>query len=508
MPRFCWLAQTYYSLKTIIQMALNANEEEKVRQLLTAFESGKRISELDAATGSMSDMQVAVVDESGETRRMNLQEAVQTAGNPIAGRWWDETAATPTAAGYYGSLQALKELPAKLGLGRYLVTDDRKRRKLDAADSTRFDDGSPAKLDGTMGQCMWCWNAHYFTTWTEGNRRIQTVTFQPIKGKNSIYVPAGGISWIDAGVMDRTEQKLCSVISTDPRYRGGNGNALGDNYPLAADAPQKTMLGMPATALSTTAFGTYARKRGEGWEANWFVARAVVEYLFEIIMGTRNSQAAFNAQLDANGLRQGGFGAGATNMPDWGNYNGWYPVIPTSVGLEMGDGVGLVDYSVTNADGVAVYQCKVPVFFGLVNAGFGNLWRWVRGLTVSQTAGEKTEVFVAKSMYAAFDPANIGEGMRKTCECPQREGYIIKKSYEGLCCMPTSVGGSTATYYCDYFWTNAATQTGLRVRAAGGHVSSGANAGASYSTAGNAASTTAARYSSPLCFFEEDPQIE
>ena len=505
MPRFCWLAQTYYySLKTIIQMALNANEEEKVRQLLTAFEGGKRINELDAATGSMSDMQVAVVDESGETRRMNLQEAVQTAGNPIAGRWWDETAATPTAAGSYGSLQALKELPAKLGLGRYLVTDDRKRRKLDAADSTRFDDGSPAKLDGTMGQCMWCWNAHYFTTWTEGNRRIQTVTFQPIKGKNSIYVPAGGISWIDAGVMDRTEQKLCSVISTDPRYRGGNGNALGDNYPLAADAPQKTMLGMPATALSTTAFGTNARKRGEGWEANWFVARAVVEYLFEIIMGTRNSQAAFNAELDANGLRQGGFGAGATNMPNWDTYNGYYPVIPTSVGLEMGDGVGLVDYSVTNADGVAVYQCKVPVFFGLVNAGFGNLWRWVRGLIMN--AGDISEVYVAKSMYADFNPNSV-DGMLKVAECPQREGYIIKKSYEGLCCMPTSVGGSAATYYCDYFWTNAATSKGLRVRAAGGCVHIGASAGASSSSANCAASTTYAGYSSPLCFFEEDPQI-
>lgn len=485
-------------------MALNANEEEKVRQLLAAFESGKRINELDAATGSMSDMQVAVVDESGETRRMNLQEAVQTAGNPIAGRWWDETAATPTAAGYYGSLQALKELPAKLGLGRYLVTDDRKRRKLDAADSTRFDDGSPAKLDGTMGQCMWCWNAHYFTTWTEGNRRIQTVTFLPIKGKNSIYVPAGGISWIDAGVMDRTEQKLCSVISTDPRYRGGNGNALGGNYPLAADAPQKTMLGMPATALSTTAFGTYARKRGEGWEANWFVARAVVEYLFEIIMGTRNSQAAFNAQLDANGLRQGGFGTGVTTMPNWDTYNGCYPIIPTNVGLEMGDGVGLVDYSVTNADGVAVYQCKVPVFFGLVNAGFGNLWRWVRGLIMN--AGDISEVYVAKSMYADFNPNSV-DGMLKVAECPQREGYIIKKSYEGLCCMPTSVGGSIATYYCDYFWTNAATSKGLRVRAAGGLAYSDTHAGASYSLANNAASTANAGYSSPLCFFEEDPQI-
>ena len=115
---------------------------------------------------------------------------------------------------------------------------------------------------------------------------------------------------------------------------------------------------------------------------------------------------------------------------------------------------------------------------------------------------------MAKSMYAAFDPANIGEGMRKACECPQREGYIIKKSYEGLCCMPTSVGGSASTYYCDYFWTNAATQTGLRVRAAGGSVLNGTLAGASGSSAYHAASTTHANCSSPLCFFEEDPQIE
>lgn len=489
-------------------MAFTTNEEEKVRQMLAAYENGKRINELDAATGSMADMQVAVVDESGETRRMNLQEAVAVAANPIAGRWWDNTAAAPTAAGYYGSLQALKELPAKLGLGRYMVTDDRKRRKLDAADSTRFADGSPAKLDGTMGQCMWCWNAHYFTTWIEGNKRIKAVTFQPIEGKGSIYVPAGGISWIDAGVMDRTDLKLCSVISTDPRYRGGGGSVLGDNYPLAEDAPQKTMLGMPATAISTTNFGTYARKRGEGWEANWFVARAVVEYLFEIIMGTQNSQAAYNAEKDADGLYQGGFGSGVTNMPNWGDYNGYYPIIPTNVGLEMGDGVGLVDYSITNADGVSVYQCQVPVFFGLVNAGYGSLWRWVRGLTVSQTAGKKTEVYVAKSMYAAFDPANIGEGMLKVCECPQAEGYIKKKSYNGLCCMPTEVGGSAATYYCDYFWTNAATQSGLRVRAAGGYAHYGTNAGASNSYAYHAASATYAHYSSPLCFFDEDPQIE
>jgi len=75
-------------------------------------------------------MQIEVMDESGETRKMMLGEAVEAASNPIAGRYWNEANSTPTTAGYYGSLQALRDLPKKLGIGRCLVTDDRKRRKL------------------------------------------------------------------------------------------------------------------------------------------------------------------------------------------------------------------------------------------------------------------------------------------------------------------------------------------------------------------------------------------
>ena len=501
-------------------MALTTEQEQQLLAMADALKNGKRICDLPDAQGAVGDMLIEVMDETGETRKMMLGEAVETASNPIAGRYWNEANSTPTAAGYYGSVQALRDLPKKLGLGRYLVTDDRKRRKLDPVDSTKFEDGSPAALDGSMGQCMWCWNAHYFTTWKEGNNTIMAVTFAPIAGKHSIYVPAGGISWMDAAVMDRTNMKLCSVISDAEQYRGGNGTAIvAGKYTKspAADTPQMTMLGMPATAISTTNFGTYARKRGEGWEANWFVARAVVEYLFEIIMGTRNSQAAFNGELDENGLYQGGFGTGVTNMPSWGNYNGYYPVIPTNVGLEAGDGVCLVEYSLpatAPAEGAEEEQAvesyhtfQVPVFFGLVNAGFGYLWRWVRGLTISQTAGEKMEVLVAPSMYADFTPDTV-KGKVKVCDCPMTQAYIKKKSYNGLCCMPTEVGGTASTYFCDYFYNNAATATGFRVRAAGSSANAGTNAGASCASAINAASAAVSYYSSPLCFFTEDPEIE
>lgn len=74
--------------------------------------------------------------------------------------------------------------------------------------------------------------------------------------------------------------------------------------------------------------------------------------------------------------------------------------------------------------------------------------------------------------------------------------------------MPTEVGGSASTYYPDYFYTNAKTSKGLRVRAAGGYAHNGTYAGAFYTYAYNTATSANANYSSPLCYFEEDPIIE
>ena len=444
-----------------------------------------------------------------DERLIHIEENLAHLG--IAGRCWNEDNATSTAENYYGSLQALRDLPKRLGLGRYLVTDNRKRKKLDPKDSTKYLDGSPAALDGSEGQCMWCWNGFYANVWHEGSRLIKAVTFdKPIGGETSVWIPAGGISWLCTGVMDRTNNILCSVINDSEQFRGGYGAALDPSKyskSTAADSPQITMLGMPATTMSIAQFGDAARKRGEGWEANWFVARFVVEFLFEVIMGTENSQAAFNAEKDANGLYQGGFGTGVTGMSDWNGYNDFYPVIPTSVGLEAGDGVCLVPYSLPKTDGAegeAYKTFNVPVFFGLVGAGFGNLCQLTRGLIMD--AGDKSLVYVTPSMYADYDPNTVADKIL-VAECPQKDGYIKRKSYQGLCCMPTEVGGTQTTRFGDYFGTNAATSKGLRVRAAGGHADLGAGAGASCTYVFGAASGAYSDYSAPLCYFEEDPVI-
>lgn len=439
-----------------------------------------------------------------------------------AGRYWNEANGTPKAAGHYGSLDALRSLPKRLGLGRYLVKDDRTRRKLDPKDSKKYaDDGTPAALDGSQGQCMWCWNGFYANVWKEGDNLFKVVSFdRPVGNDISIWIPAGGISWLGAGVMDRgdapytdkTKWKLCSVINNSEQFRGGGGTALdASKYSKApaAESPQISMLGMPATMISTTDFGNYARKRGEGWEANWFVARFVVEFLFEVIMGTENSQEEFNANKDADGLYQGGFGIGMTNITDVINYNGNYPVISTSVGLEAGDGVCLVEYKLPQTNGVdgdTYHTFNVPVFFGLVGAGFGNTPVWIRGLIIMNADEEQSQVYVSPSMYAAYEP-NTVEDKIMVEECPRVNGYITRKSYRCLCCIPTELGGSPNIRYSDSFYTNAKKSKGLCVRSAGGSIGDSYTAGLSSSSLLRSATYSYSSISAPLCYFTEDPII-
>lgn len=500
------------------QTAADTAEEtaNRARETATAASTDAQGAKTAAETAQSTATAAQTKNTEQDARLDNIEARIDP---DIAGRVWNEDNGTPKAESYYGSVKALRDLPKRLGIGRYLVKDDRTRRKLDPNDSTKYLDGTPAALDGTDGQCMWCWNGFYANVWHEGSRLIKAVTFDgPVGNDISIWIPAGGISWLGAGVMDRgdapytdkTKWKLCSVINNSEQFRGGGGTALdASKYSKApsAESPQISMLGMPATNISTTNFGNYARKRREGWEANWFVARFVVEFLFEIIMGTENSQEAFNAGKDANGLYQGGFGTGVTDMPDWGNYNGTYPVIPTSVGLEAGDGVCLVEYTLPDASGGTYKTFNVPVFFGLVGAGFGHLWQWTRGL-IMDAGEEKSLVYVTPSMYADYDPNTVADKIL-VAECPRVSGYIKRKSYQGLCCMPTEVGGSETIRFADSFFTNADTSKGLRVRAAGGHANRGPYAGASYTYAQYAAASAYAYTlcSAPLCYFDEDPKI-
>lgn len=82
----------------------------------------------------------------------------------------------------------------------------------------------------------------YFAEWKVGNLKYYAVSLSPIKGKQCVYIPAGGLSALGGGVMDRTNNILCSVVSDAAQYRGGNNDA-------SRDGTYRTQLGMVATNM-------------------------------------------------------------------------------------------------------------------------------------------------------------------------------------------------------------------------------------------------------------------
>lgn len=484
------------AIELAIQEAMGAAAKADAARLAIEGELAFKQGKIDAGLETTSKNVVGAINE------VNRIVSIHHADNKAVRRW-NNTLSTPIGEAV-GDLDFLRELPRILGLGCYLVADDLTKKKLHRDNHNFYEDGSPALLDGSEGQYMFCWGAFYFTTWEEGDYTYEAVSLQPIIGKKSYYIPAGGYSAIGHGVIDRTDLTLCSVVNSDPRYRGG-GNAVLTGTLAGENDPQTTMLGMPATVYGIHTAQTYARKRGENWNACWYVSRAAIEILIRIVYGNRHTQDTV-MEKDSNGLYQGGFGSGVTGMPDWAGYNGTYPVIPTSAGVEFGDLCGSFEYTIPKADGSAYHTTGIPSFFGLKNF-FGHLWFGVAGLTINATE-TVTEAYVMPSMFGGWNYASLA-GMLKAAELARASGYIKRLSMNLLCALPTEVGASASTDFADYFYENASTGSyGLRARWGGGSAHSGARAGAFYTYSHYAATYAAASRSVPLCFFEEDPIVE
>lgn len=481
----------------------------------------KYVSPIGGGSGGGGSVTVVDVVEKGNQNPVSSQGVYNHINDreAVFGRFWNESLSQSKAAGYFGSLDFGKHLIENLGLGRYLVTDDRRWTKLKASKSTEDVDGRTVALDGTQGQCIWGWFKHYYGNWQEvvnGNTyTYEVVSLLPsYKGHKLIEIPRGGVSWLSAGVWDAAGGKLCSLISDDANYRGGGGSALSTTTytPLDADMPQCSMLGMPRTEKNLNAFSAAARLRGEGWEANWFVARAVVEYLMRIYFGNRNSQAEFNASDDTDGLPQGGLGSGVAYMPYWNTFNGYHPLIPNAFSIkdaddnDIGDFTGVKTYVIKNKDNEIVYNAPVPFFAGLMNP-YAHLYQLVNGVIVDIAAEGTSDIYVTPSMAAAVDQSTVADKLFAG-HMARTGGYIKKLILDRLCGLPSEVGGSASTYYADYLYTIPENYNGKMVRLAGGRANNGADAGASYSNAGGSAAYTFAYISSPLCVFNDDPKIE
>lgn len=423
-------------------------------------------------------------------------------GDGYACRRWNLNLSTPVGEAV-GNIDYIRNLPSLIGLGCYLVDDAHNRRKLDPSNHYKFATGDTARLDGTMGQYMWGWRTpFYISVWVVGEYLYKAASLKPIPGRENYRIPIASKGAGNAGIMDRTNDKLCSLISTDEQYRGGAGTALATGN---GSADNLSMLGYAATQMGTSTFQAKGAKRGTGWGAGWYWIETVTLILFDIIMGTRHCQASVNAAKDANGLFQGGLGAGVSAMPDWGNFNGNYPVIPYSAGVDLADGVGVASFAVKNSAGTTVYNAQVPVFFGLKNP-YGHLWVGKNLIVAKKASDGSYDFYVAKSSKAAWDYSKTDEMLfvgSLAAAAAAEWSYISRLNFQGLAGMPSECSGTASTYYADGCYRDVATSV-FRSPLGSGLASDGGHAGLACFYGCHAPSHAGAALSSPLCETPDD----
>ena len=349
-----------------------------------------------------------------------------------------------TALTRIGSSNLHVALPVQSLMRRCVLADDGSVvYYLDANDSTKKEDGTDAVLDGTDGQVMVEVPEHYRRHTLGSDYYDSEISLVPFTGAfkvNKYYVS------MSEAAMDRTNNKLSSVVNTTTQYRGGNNTADWDDT-------YRSLLGMPATAISTINYHTYANNRGTGWEMYEIDVHDDIYWLYVIEYANLNIQLAYNSELTAEGYHQGGLGNGVIgkDWSTWSSYNSNNPIIPCGATLSLGNNSGVVTCSPLSSDGSTAWGTfSVPSYRGIQNL-YAHIWQWAIGYMgvgngTNQVAyrcrnRKHYSTSSLNNYYSQVELISSSRGWIKT---------IVKNKYGDI--IPTSVGAGDTTYFSDYLW--------------------------------------------------------
>lgn len=409
---------------------------------------------------------------------------------------WDTASSSPDGV-RVGNMQLHRELPVQSKMRRCLL--DRDGGVKEYLDNELSWGGS--YLDYAVMTEM---PEHWYKLYFNGTKFRMMLSEIPLPGYK--HVDKFYISTYEAR-MYRTDNLLCSAAGasklSDPNsihFRGGDNTAEWDDT-------YRSLLGCPVTYLTRDQFRQAARKRGSGWEMYTYGAHKTLFWLFAVEYATLNSQKPFNAQKDANGFSQGGLGEGASQMTDWINFNNANPLIPCGYTNEFGNGSGEKAYVVKNASDGTHATLMANRYRGIENP-FGHVWKYTDGANIQVTTGDAG----LSILWTTDDPSNFGDtsytGYDKKGNICRTNGYAKKMLLgEDGDIVPTEVGGSSSTYWCDYYYTYTSANR-MQVVLVGGNGDGGSIAGLACVNANLAPSAAARYFGSRLCFFPKYKSTE
>lgn len=320
-------------------------------------------------------------------------------------------------------------------------------------------------------------------------------------------IPLPGYKHISKFYIGSSEAQMLRSLGLLMSDKTNSTDTRGGDNTAEWDGTYRSLLGCPVTNLTRDQFRQAARKRGSGWEMYTYNAHKILFWLFAVEYATLDSQKPFNAQKDANGFAQGGLGPGPTQMTDWANFNNANPLIPCGYTNEFGNGSGEKAYVVKNASGGTHATLMANRYRGIENP-FGHIWKYTDGANIQVTTGDSG----LSILWTTDDPSNFSDtsytGYNKKGNICRTNGYAKKMLLgEDGDIVATEIGGSSSTYWCDYYYAYTSANR-MQVVLVGGYAGNGSNAGLASVSTSNAPSAAHRNVGSRLCFFPKYKSTE
>ena len=369
--------------------------------------------------------------------RLSDVEGLVHRGLPVYGVEWDVNQTSPDVK-RIGIPELHRTLPCHQLRGCLLADNGTVNKYLPQ------DDWTSATRDGSKGQVMVEIPEMWMKFEIDGDMR--RVLLSPVAIGGFKHYQKRYVSAYEATVQ-RSTNKLASVVNTTEDYRGGRNDA-------SLDDTAYTLLGKPAGGYSKSTYRIYARNRfpSVAWNMYVYDVHCQLTWLFVVEYATLNSQKTYNASLTVDGFHQGGLGSGATNMTYAEQVEFQYsPVVACGYTDSFGNNTGVKDVSVALSSGDKTFSvCRyrgVENIIGNLSALVDGLWLQTNGATIV-----KTEAVTFSSTMPSYS--------KPTCWRTMNTGYISNiddSAFINGWAIPKAIGGSDKTYYCDYNAINADT---------------------------------------------------
>ena len=462
--------------------AKDANNQQKVSASL-------KIQDINTASESMKGLL-----EAWNTRNYIDTQIYNVSLNFFFyGVQWDENDPSPDCT-RIGNMGLHAELPVQNAIIGGLLADD-----LTFTPFPDQSDWSGETVDGSAGQVMVQIPQYYFKSEVHGTLHKKLISQYPLAGFTTIPVMYISAEKATVDRTDPTTPKLCSVVNTSPEFRGGNNTA-------SWDGTYRSLLGFPASNISLTNFRQYARNRAAGtaWNCAAYHAQRSLYWLFVTEYATLNSQKPYNAAKDVNGYMQGGLGPGVSNWNGdaWNAYNGYNPLIPCGYMLSYGNQSAVKNYSVKDANDNTLVTFEVNSYRG-IQSPFADIWDWTDGILINVQSDAAGGV---STCYITDDPAKFSSSdfsqYTELGNTPRTDNWIktIFDDEQGNIICKTQ-GGSSTSYYCDYYWGANLPASGVSLRGVpfGGSAHIGAHCGFLYASSGSVPGHVSPNLGSRLC---------